>query len=35
MIIKVIQNLRKRMEPQIKIQEVFNEELENLKNKQR
>ena len=36
MIVKTIQNLRKRMEAQIKkIQEMFNKELEDLKNKQR
>ena len=36
MIVKMIQDLRKRMEAQIeKIQEVFNKELEALKNKQR
>ena len=36
MIVKMIQDLRKRMEAWInKIQEVFNEDLEELKNKQR
>ena len=35
MIVKMIQNLRKRMEAQTeKIQEMFNKELEYLKNKQ-
>ena len=35
MIVKMIQDLRKRMEAQIKkIQEMFNKELEDLKNKQ-
>ena len=35
MIVKMIQNLRNRMETQIeKIQEVFNKDLEELKNKQ-
>ena len=35
MIIKIIQNLRKRMEARIeKIQEMFNKDLEKLKNKQ-
>ena len=35
MIVKIIQDLRKRMEAQIeKIQETYNKELENLKNKQ-
>ena len=35
MIVKVIQNLRNRMEAQIKtIQEMFNKDLEELKNKQ-
>ena len=36
MIVRTIQNLGKRMEAQIKnIQEMFNKELEELKNKQR
>ena len=36
MIVKMIQDLRKRMEAQIKkIQEEFNKELEELKNKDR
>ena len=36
MIVKVIQNLRNRMEAEIeKIQEMFNKDLEELKNKQR
>ena len=36
MIVKMIQDLRKRMEAQIKkIQEEFNKDLEELKNKQR
>ena len=36
MIVRTIQNLEKRMEAQIKnIQEMFNKELEELKNKQR
>ena len=36
MIVNVIQNLRSRMEAQIeKIQEMFNKDLEELKNKQR
>ena len=36
MIVKIIQNLRKRMEARIKrIQEMFNKDLEELKNKQR
>ena len=36
MIVKMIQNLGNRMEAQIKkIQEMFNEDLEELKNKQR
>jgi len=36
MIVKMIQNLRKRMEARIKrIQEMFNKDLEELKNKQR
>ena len=36
MIVKMIQDLRKRMEAWInKIQEVFTEDLEELKNKQR
>ena len=35
MIVKMIQSLRKRMEAQIeKIQEMFNKDLEDLKNKQ-
>ena len=35
MIVKLIQDLRKRMEAQVeKIQEMFNKELEDLKNKQ-
>ena len=35
MIVKMIQNLRKRMEAQIgKTQEMFNKDLEELKNKQ-
>ena len=35
-IVRVIQELRKRMEAQIKkLQEIFNKELEDLKNKQR
>ena len=35
MIVKMIQGLRKRMETQIeKIQEIFNKDLEELKNKQ-
>ena len=35
MIVKMIQDLRKRMEAQTKkIQEMFNKELENVKNKQ-
>ena len=35
MIVKMIQNLRKRMEARIKrIQEMFNKDLEELKNKQ-
>ena len=35
-IVKIIQNLRNRMEAQIeKIQEMFNKDLEELKNKQR
>ena len=36
MTVKMIQNLRKRMETRIeKIQEMFNKDLEELKNKQR
>ena len=36
MIVKMIQNLRKRMETQTeRIQEMFNKELKTLKNKQR
>ena len=36
MIVKMIQNLRKRIEAQIqKTEEMFNKELEDLKNKQR
>ena len=36
MIVKMIQNLRNRMEAQIeKIQEMFNKDLEELKNRQR
>ena len=36
MIIKMIQNLRNRMETRIeKIQEMFNKDLEEIKNKQR
>ena len=36
MIVKMIQNLRNRMEARVeKIQEVFNRDLEELKNKQR
>ena len=36
MIVKMIQDLRKRMEAQIKkLQEMFNKDLEELKNKQR
>ena len=36
MIVKMIQNLRNRMEAQIeKIQEMFNKDIEGLKNKQR
>ena len=36
MIVKMIQNLGNRMEAQIeKIQEIFNKDLEELKNKQR
>ena len=36
MIVKVIQDLRKRMEAKIKkMQEIFNKDLEELKNKQR
>ena len=36
MIVKMIQDLRKRMEAQIKkIQEMFNKDLEELKKKQR
>ena len=36
MIVKMIQNLRNRMQAQIvKIQEMFNKDLEELKNKQR
>ena len=36
MIVKMIQNLRKRMEARIRrIQEVFNKDLEELKSKQR
>ena len=36
MIVKMIQDLRKRMEAKIeKMQEVFNKDLEELKNKQR
>lgn len=35
MTVKIIQDLRKRMEPQNKkLQEMFNQELEDLKNKQ-
>ena len=33
MIVKVIQDLRKRMEAKIKMQEMFNKDLEELKNK--
>ena len=36
MIVKIIQNLEKRMEAQTeKIKEMFNKEIEDLKNKQR
>ena len=33
MIVKMIQDLRKRMEAQTKLKEMFNKELEDLKNK--
>ena len=35
MIVKMIQDLRKRMEAKIEMQEMFNKDLEELKNKQR